>query len=52
MPSVSGGGGVYELSSVGAVACEETEVLVESCVDNAYGEITIFNNFDDAVRKP
>ncbi len=50
--SVSGGGGAGELSSVGAVAGEEAEALVESCVDNTYGEITIFNNYDDAVRKP
>lgn len=49
--SVSGGGGFHELSSVLAIAGEDAETLVDSCLDNTYGEIAIINNFDSAVRK-
>lgn len=49
--SVAGGGGAHELPSVQAIAGEEAATLTGSCLDNTYGEITIFNNFNDAVRK-
>ena len=49
--AVVGGGGAHFLSSVTSAAGDEAAQLVESCLDNTTGEITLVNNSPDAIRK-
>lgn len=47
--SVSGGGGYFGVGVVESIAGPEAANVARACVDNAYGEVAVVNNYDTGI---